>query len=276
MTQAAAPSPERPWRGRRVLGVFPHPDDETWAAGGLLALCARGGADVRVVSLTRGEAGTDRARRVPPGPALAALRSDELADACRALGLTAPPEHLDLPDGAVRDAPSARAALAHLLARHAPDLVVALGPDGGYGHVDHVATTALIAATCAALARPLRVLHAVFPCGLFGPLARALARSRHGRRLLAPLDPSDLGVDPAPGDLALDLAALGLAAPKRAALAAHRSQLPNGDPGAFLDPAVTRALLATERFRVALGPPLPVAPSDPFAGLAPPPRAGRP
>lgn len=259
----------RPWRGRRVLGVFPHPDDETWAAGGLLALCARGGADVRVVSLTRGEAGSDRARRVPPGPALAALRSDELAAACRALGLAAPPEHLDLPDGAVRDTARARAAVAAALTRHAPDLVVTLGPDGGYGHVDHVATTALVTATCAALASPPRLLHAVFPRGLFAPLALALSRSRRARRLLAPLDPSDLGADPAPADLALDLAALDLAAAKLAALGAHRSQLPAGDPLAFLHPDLTPALLAAERFRVALGPPLPADATDPFAGLAP-------
>ena len=40
----------------RVLGIFAHPDDETICAGGTLAKYASTGADIRVVSLTKGEA----------------------------------------------------------------------------------------------------------------------------------------------------------------------------------------------------------------------------
>ena len=52
----------------RVLGVFAHPDDETLCAGGTLAKYASAGADVRVVSLTKGGAGQIRdAERGDPG-----------------------------------------------------------------------------------------------------------------------------------------------------------------------------------------------------------------
>jgi hypothetical protein len=51
---------------RRVLGCFPHPDDEIFAAG-LLAWCADRGAEVHLLTATRGEAGTDRRGLLPSG-----------------------------------------------------------------------------------------------------------------------------------------------------------------------------------------------------------------
>ena len=44
----------------RVLGIFAHPDDETLCAGGTFAKYASAGADVRVVSLTKGEVDSRR------------------------------------------------------------------------------------------------------------------------------------------------------------------------------------------------------------------------
>ena len=51
------------WSGRRVLAVGAHPDDESWACGGLLRRAANEGAAVRVLTLTRGEGGFDRIAR---------------------------------------------------------------------------------------------------------------------------------------------------------------------------------------------------------------------
>ena len=48
------PSSRRPLR---LLGVFAHPDDEALCAGGTFAKYAGAGAEVRVISLTKGEAG---------------------------------------------------------------------------------------------------------------------------------------------------------------------------------------------------------------------------
>ena len=54
---ALSPASRRP---PRVLAVFAHPDDETICAGGTLAKYANAGAEVRVVSLTKGGAGQIR------------------------------------------------------------------------------------------------------------------------------------------------------------------------------------------------------------------------
>ena len=43
---------------RCLLAVFAHPDDETFRPGGTLALLARGGVRVQVLTATRGEAGS--------------------------------------------------------------------------------------------------------------------------------------------------------------------------------------------------------------------------
>ena len=58
-----ATEPDR--RPLRVLGIFAHPDDETLCAGGTLAKYASAGADVRVVSLTKGGAGEILVGEVP-------------------------------------------------------------------------------------------------------------------------------------------------------------------------------------------------------------------
>src|SRR5215470_4658175 len=152
---------------RRLLALFPHPDDESYAAGGLLAHCAEGGAQVELACATRGERGTDRSGAVQSGAALAAVRSRELQAACRALGI-APPVFLDLPDGELS---TSRADAVMLVAQHVhrlrPHVVVTLGSDGAYAHLDHLAWTAIVSQALALAPDPPRVLHAVFPRGVF-------------------------------------------------------------------------------------------------------------
>ncbi len=41
----------------RILGLFAHPDDEVFVAGGTLAKYAAEGAEIMVISSTRGQAG---------------------------------------------------------------------------------------------------------------------------------------------------------------------------------------------------------------------------
>ena len=87
-----------PPRGAPVLGVFAHPDDETFGPGATLARLAAEGHAVHLVTATRGEAGTmGPSARLGPR-ALADLREKELAAACGVLGLQAPLQ-LSLPDG---------------------------------------------------------------------------------------------------------------------------------------------------------------------------------
>ena len=82
----------------RVLGIFAHPDDETICVGGTLAKYASTGADIRVVSLTKGEAGQIRDASAATRATLRAVRETELAAAGKELGLTET-RCLDHPDG---------------------------------------------------------------------------------------------------------------------------------------------------------------------------------
>ena len=71
--------PDTAQRGCRVLGLFAHPDDETFCAAGAFARYAERDAEIMVVSATRGEAGQIR-------DAEAGSRKPFLGQAGRALG----------------------------------------------------------------------------------------------------------------------------------------------------------------------------------------------
>ena len=207
--------------------------------GGTLALWAAAGATVRVLCMTRGEAGTDRSGLVAPGPALAALRTRELQASCAILGVQ-PPVVLDLPDGGLSSFPPEQgvAAVTAELARSAPDTVLTLGPDGGYGNLDHLAVTRWVAA-----AGVPRILHATFTPGLLYPVWRGLRRARFAG-VQPGLTQAHFGHPKA--DLRLDIGPV--AHLKRAAVAAHASQLRDADPNTFLRPGLLDALCAEERW----------------------------
>ena len=74
-------------RRPRLLGVFAHPDDETFCAGGTFARYAKDGAEIMVVSATRGQAGQIRDARVGTRRTIGAVREGELRLACERLGV---------------------------------------------------------------------------------------------------------------------------------------------------------------------------------------------
>src|SRR5712691_2375625 len=87
---------------KRILGVFAHPDDESFCAGGTLARYVASGAEVMVVSATRGEAGQIRSAGVATRRTLGQVREQELYLACQQLGV----QHavcLDYGDGMLRE-----------------------------------------------------------------------------------------------------------------------------------------------------------------------------
>jgi N-acetyl-1-D-myo-inositol-2-amino-2-deoxy-alpha-D-glucopyranoside deacetylase len=167
----------------RLLLVHAHPDDESLWTGGTIARYAAAGAHVTLVTCTLGEEG----EIIPDGLALLAAnesdqlggyRNGELRAACAALGIA---DHRYLGGiGRWRDSgmvgvesnshPRAfvRGPLAEqteqLLAvmRDAkPDVVVTYGPDGGYGHPDHIRAHDVTMAACARYPDVQRVFHVV-------------------------------------------------------------------------------------------------------------------
>jgi LmbE family N-acetylglucosaminyl deacetylase len=135
----------------RLMAVLAHPDDESLALGGTLARYAHEGVETHLVMATRGERGWQADPADYPGPlALGRLREDELSEAAAALGL-AGLTYLDYLDGdlACADPAPVVAAIAGELRRVRPDVVVTFGPDGVYGHPDHIAISQFATAAIA-------------------------------------------------------------------------------------------------------------------------------
>ena len=133
----------------RILGVFAHPDDESFCAGGTLARYVASGAEVMVVSATRGEAGQIRSAGVATRRTLGQVREQELYLACQRLGV----QHtvcLDYGDGMLQevDQDVLIVEIIEIIRSFRPDVVITFGPDGGYGHPDHIAISAATTAAC--------------------------------------------------------------------------------------------------------------------------------
>jgi len=125
---------------KSFLAVFAHPDDETFRPGGTLALLARQGVRVQVLTATRGGAGS---RGDPPlcSPAeLPVVRENELRCACAALGIQ-PPILLDYQDGQLAEAnpETLIAEILGIVRELRPQIMLTFGADGISGHPDHIA-----------------------------------------------------------------------------------------------------------------------------------------
>jgi LmbE family N-acetylglucosaminyl deacetylase len=136
MTEKSAPESKK-WL--RILAVFAHPDDETYCAGGTLARYVAQGAEVMVVSATRGDAGQIRDAHLATRRTLGRVREQELLLACQRLGV----QHslcLDYGDGMLHEADQGElvARVVQIIRTFRPDVVITFGPDGAYGHPDHI------------------------------------------------------------------------------------------------------------------------------------------
>jgi LmbE family N-acetylglucosaminyl deacetylase len=156
-----------PSSARRLLGVFAHPDDEVFCAAGTMARAGEAGAEVMIVSATRGEQGQIRDPTAATRRTLGAVREGELGEAAAELGVQRV-QVLAYPDGTLQQHRSSLgAAIAEIMRRFDPDTVITFGADGGYGHPDHVAISELTTEASRVLARDhnvtQRLYHAVFP-----------------------------------------------------------------------------------------------------------------
>jgi LmbE family N-acetylglucosaminyl deacetylase len=156
-----------PASARRLLGFFAHPDDEVFCAGGTIARAVDAGAEVMIVSATRGEQGQIRDPTAATRPTLGVVRERELWAAAAELGAQHA-QALDYRDGTLqRYRFTLRAAVSDIMRQFDPDTVVTFGADGGYGHPDHVAISEVTTEAFQALVghhnRGQRLYHAVFP-----------------------------------------------------------------------------------------------------------------
>ena len=142
---AIAPATQPP----RILAVFAHPDDESFCAGGTLATYAAAGAEVMVVSATRGDAGQIHDPSVATRHTLGQVRARELDLACERLGIRSA-ICLDYGDGTLHQVePEALTRhITRIVREFQPDVVITFGPDGAYGHPDHIAIGAATTTAC--------------------------------------------------------------------------------------------------------------------------------
>jgi N-acetyl-1-D-myo-inositol-2-amino-2-deoxy-alpha-D-glucopyranoside deacetylase len=233
----------------RVLFVHAHPDDESITTGGTIATLLRDGAAVTVLTCTRGERGevipAELQYLLDSPEALAAHREGELAEAMRALGVTdhrylgaanarwvdleprryldsgmrwgasGTAEALDTTDElSLSAAPvsAVTADVAAVISDTAATAVVSYDGRGGYGHPDHV---------------------------------RAHDAARRAAEVMGV--PFFEIVTDARGPVVVDVTPV--AAQKRAALAAHRTQLTLDGDSFALSNGVSQPIGVTESFR---------------------------
>jgi LmbE family N-acetylglucosaminyl deacetylase len=124
-----------------LLAVFPHPDDETLGLGSTLARYSAEGVETYLVCATRGERGWFESEGHDPGlEGVAKIREAELRCAADHLGIREV-NFLDYIDGDVDQANPEEiiGKLVSQIRRIKPQVVVSFGPDGAYGHPDHIA-----------------------------------------------------------------------------------------------------------------------------------------
>ena len=218
-----------------LLAVFAHPDDEVFRCGGTLALLARRGVRVQVLTATRGQAGSCGDPPLCTPAELPLVRERELRCACAALGI-APPILLDYADGALADTDEA-AATAQVVAvieQVRPAVLLTWPPDGLSGHPDHCAVSrwtsrAYAQASALASQAPFTLYYLAVPLSVAGALGLTSLHAVPDEQI----------------SLAVNVEAVW--EPKLAAIGCHRTQL-GESPILTAPPARQRLFLGTEHF----------------------------
>lgn len=138
---------------RTLMAVLAHPDDETLGCGGTLARYSDEGVETHVLTATRGQSGRHGPGEHPGRDALGRIREAEERAAAEELGV----DHvrfLDYVDGALDRADPEEVVrdIAEHLRSARPDVVLTFGPEGAYGHPDHIAVGQFTTAACVAAA----------------------------------------------------------------------------------------------------------------------------
>jgi LmbE family N-acetylglucosaminyl deacetylase len=146
-----------------VLGVWAHPDDETYLSAGLMAHSARSGSRVVDVTATRGEGGSMDEERWP-SETMGEVRARELERSLEVLGVA---EHhfLGLPDIDMDTGlPEEGAAnVLALMEEVRPDTVLTFGPEGMTGHEGHKSVSRWTTEAFRSRAKPgARLYYAVY------------------------------------------------------------------------------------------------------------------
>ena len=229
-----------PPRRSRVLVCFhAHPDDEVFTTGGVMRLAADAGHRVVLVTATDGALGEVPEGLLAAGERLVDRRRRELETSARALGVHRL-EMLDYPDSGMAGTPDnvrpdafcnvdvevAASRLAEVLVEEDADVLTIYDQHGNYGHPDHIQVHT-VGVRAAELAGVSHVYEATVNRD---QMARLMASNPQWAAEAAPPDVSEFGLPESEITTVVDVRPAMAA--KRAAMAAHESQV--GDFGPFL------------------------------------------
>jgi N-acetylglucosamine malate deacetylase 2 len=125
---------------KRLLFVFAHPDDESFACAGTMAKYREAGHDIYLICATSGCGGKSGEYLVTCRLELASLRDQELSQACDVLGVSNL-YLLHYQDGSLANQDideMAEKIESHILQLQ-PHVIVTFPPNGVTGHRDHIA-----------------------------------------------------------------------------------------------------------------------------------------
>lgn len=261
-----------------LLAIFAHPDDEAFTCGGVMASLTGRGVPVTLVCATRGEAGEILIPALATRENLGEVREGELRLAMQEVGVD-DVRFLDYIDSGMIGTPENEAEHAFILAPEAevvakllpiitelqPDVVITFGPDGIYGHPDHVAVHRAATAAVLASRQPDVLYYATAPRQRFVELG-----TREGTPFnrYSPEELNQMGTPEEEITTVVDVRPW--LARKRAAMSAHRTQFGDGGPLSDLTHEEVDALLSREHFvRVDLPWQDAANSSDPLKALSP-------
>ena len=284
-----ANGPGAPVKPSGLLAIFAHPDDESYGAGGVMALAAAAGNKVWVLCATNGDQG-GRPGEVGVDHALdPEIRRAELACACSELGIAEPiflgyrdsgMEGWGAPDGSLSRAPQDEVVerILAVIRRLRPAVIVTFDPGGVYGHPDHTACSATATAAYRRAAAepggPIALYHQALPRSAIAAMRAAQEEERRRSGDTTPPTEDDIRQGEAFEKLARPDEEITTVVPiasvlerKVAALACHDSQMRGrqwDDPEAR---AQMERMFGTETFVRVDPPPQPDEKEDRFAGL---------
>ncbi|HEY1354049.1 MAG TPA: PIG-L family deacetylase [Ktedonobacteraceae bacterium] len=268
---------------KRLLGVFPHPDDEGTMSGALLQY-GQAGVETGLICITRGEVGeiSDPALATPEN--LGKVREGEMRAATQVLGvgqlwflgyrdsgMAGTPENED--SRSLNQASPAEVVgkIVEVIRRFRPQVVVTFDETGGYGHPDHIAaykhtTSAFYAAADAAQYPVLGPAHTVsklyyssLPRRLIRKMGEWMQRQQvETEGWVAKLDPEKLGLADEQIDICLNVERY--LETKGRSWSMHRTQVNPGSAMARIPEELQREWRRSEYYHLAatrVGPDVP-------------------
>lgn len=121
-----------------ILGIWAHPDDETWMSAGVMAAAIANGQKVVCLTATKGDAGQSADQSKWSTTKMSQIRETEIGNALSIIGVHEL-HWLNYKDGQLAEVDKKKAVnrLVRLLNRLRPDTVLTFEPKGLTGHKDH-------------------------------------------------------------------------------------------------------------------------------------------